>query len=188
MSWKNAVGAVVLAGALTVPVGAALAHGHKPTSHPSGPPPRASAASSIASPPSGPPSTTPDHGHGRGASASHIPPLVQTDQQLQRQIVATRFQIVALMQQIRAALVADEQAGNTTAVMNAATTLKTAMSTARTALYEARLAQDGSSGPTGSTSSSSTSLSGAASPSGGGSTAALTNIATYRTAELQALM
>jgi hypothetical protein len=126
--------AVLTAAALALPVGLAFAHGHAPTVHASGPP--------VSTPASGSasfslPAQASGHGKGRGAGmASQVHAKVSQMQMLQREIVAERMKVIATMQQIRAVLTQDVQAGNTSAVTTATAQLKQMMATAHQAFAD----------------------------------------------------
>jgi valyl-tRNA synthetase len=169
MSRKLWGAAVVTAAAMTLPVGSVFAHGNghppAPSGHPSGMP---------SAPPSLP---APATSHGQGAArVSQIHQDVQTMQQLQRQVVQTRLSIVHTLQAIRAALVADVKAGDTSAVQSATTELQQAIATARSALQDQRQAE-----------ALQRSQQGQSSASGSGATTALGQIITFRQDELSAL-
>ena len=177
MIWRKAVGALVLAGALAVPVGVVLAHGHAP-SHPTGRPTSVPPVSfSSQAPPSGAgvqssgSTSHGNHGHGKGAA---LQPAIHSNQQLQRSIVAMRLQILATLKQIRTVIRQDEQSGNTAAVSAAQKSLMTLLQNARTALQDQHKADT-----YGSLSSSSSGS------SASGASGALAAINTWRTAELQ---
>lgn len=186
MSWRKGVGALVLAGALAVPVGVVLAHGHSPVTHPSGPPTSvppvsfstSAAPSGAGGPPSGVPSHS-NHAHGKGAA---LQATIHSNQSLQRSIILMRMQILATLKQIRMVIRQDEQSGNTTAVTTAEQSLTTLLQNARTALQDQHKADTYGSQIAASSSSSSSS-----SPSVAGASGALSAINTWRTAELQTM-